>query len=525
MAFKDNGKISTVSYGQGNAGNINVSAENIAIEQGTIESFARDGAIGNSGNITVNSLNDLVLGDFSEIQAQVFNDATGNVADVLINARSIVLNEFSFIQADVGSGVTANAGNIIINAQSIELNGKLSLIISQVQSESIGNAGEIKITAPNLSLSDFSLISTNVKENSLGKAGSIFIDVDNLNITSGGVIDALTENNFDGGNITIDANNINLSDGGKIVTSGNSRGNAGNIQLNVANKISINNTKAPADSPFFKPILQNTVLESGIFASSVEGSTGNGGNINIMSGSIDFINQGSIAAVTQAGEGGNISLVVADKLSLDNNSLISAQAFNNANGGNLTIDTQFIVAYPNTNSDILASAQQGQGGNITIDAESLFGIDQRPLNDVTNDINASSLVKGLDGTIEINNANTTNIEDVIELPTNLIEPQQTTAQACQANKEAAANNRLLIRGKGGVPASPEQPLVSQNIALNGQYINTINTVPKLIETSVGKIQLARGIKINKSGGVVLTAYPTNSVGERVPPARANCNQI
>jgi hypothetical protein len=33
-----------------------------------------------------------------------------------------------------------------------------------------------------------------------------------------------------------------------------------------------------------------------------------------------------------------------------NNSLIFAQAFNNANGGNVNIDANFIIAFPNENS-------------------------------------------------------------------------------------------------------------------------------------------------------------------------------
>ncbi|MEM7590388.1 MAG: hypothetical protein AAF383_02500 [Cyanobacteria bacterium P01_A01_bin.83] len=60
---------------------------------------------------------------------------------------------------------------------------------------------------------------------------------------------------------------------------------------------------------------------------------------------------------------------VNKNLILQDDSLISAQAFGNANGGNLAIDTNFIIAFPEGNNDIIASAEQGQGGNITINAE------------------------------------------------------------------------------------------------------------------------------------------------------------
>jgi large exoprotein involved in heme utilization and adhesion len=150
LALEDDGKLSTVSYGTGNAGNVNIVADNVSIDLGTIESFSREGAKGNSGNVTITATNQIVLGDTSEIQSQIFNDAEGNVGYIRINTGSLILNEFSFIQADTNTGVTGNAGNITINAQdSIQLNGELSLIISQIQGDGVGNAGEIRITTPN----------------------------------------------------------------------------------------------------------------------------------------------------------------------------------------------------------------------------------------------------------------------------------------------------------------------------------------------------------------------------------------
>ncbi|MDJ0568559.1 MAG: filamentous hemagglutinin N-terminal domain-containing protein [Pleurocapsa sp. MO_192.B19] len=523
LDFKNDGKVSTVSYGRGNAGDINIVAENISIGLGTIESFSREGAVGNSGDITITAADTIFIDDSSEIQAQIFADATGNVGNIQIDTGSLTLNEFSFIQADTNNGVTANAGNIIINArESIALKGFLSLIISQIQEGGIGDAGEIRITASSLSLSDFSLISTNVKQNTIGSAGNIFINVNNLNITDGAVIDSLTENDFPGGNISLDANQINLSNGGKIVTSADNAGDAGSINLNVNDTLSIDNENPAADPPFFEQILQDTGLETGIFASTIEESTGDGGIINIQSGSIELVNNGSISAATQAGVGGNITFQVAEDLTLKGNSSISAQAFNNANGGNLDIDARFIVAFPDGNNDIIANAEQGQGGNITINAESLFGIQERPLNDSTNDIDASSEFN-LDGTVNINTPDLNPIQGATELPNNVLEAEQTTAQACNADRESVAQNSLILKGKGGLPAAPDLPLNSANISINGENTNSTSAIPQPIETSQGKIQPARGIMVTESGEVILTAYRTNNAGNRLPQINLNCS--
>ncbi|MGL6340069.1 MAG: filamentous hemagglutinin N-terminal domain-containing protein, partial [Waterburya sp.] len=233
------------------------------------------------------------------------------------------------------------------------------------------------------------------------------------------------------------------------------------------------------------------------------------------------LNNGSLLAATPSGVGGNITLSIADNLILDNQSLISSQAIGNADGGNIEINSNFIIAFPNQNNDVLANAAQGKGGNISIATKGIFGIAEGSLNDLTNDINASSQVSGLDGRVSIFTPDINPIQGVTELPSNVIEPEQTTEQACQANRETAAKNGLTINGKGGIPAPPDQPLTSQNITINGE-ITSASAIPEPIETSQGKIQLARGIKVTKDGRVILTPYPTNNAGERMPEIKRNC---
>ena len=105
------------------------------------------------------------------------------------------------------------------------------------------------------------------------------------------------------------------------------------------------------------------------------------------------------------------------------------------------------------------------------------------------------------------------------MPSNVIAPGKTTAQACQANREAAAKNGLAIAGKGGVIASPDLPLNSQNIII-GEKTNS--TIPQAVETSQGKIQPARGVEVTESGDVILTAYRTNYLDERFAIGQINC---
>ena len=234
-------------------------------------------------------------------------------------------------------------------------------------------------------------------------------------------------------------------------------------------------------------------------------------------------NEARIDAATQSlvGSNANVNLTIADSIILQNNSTISAEAFGEANGGNLKIDTNFIIAFPQGSNDIIANAQQGKGGEIKIDAISLFGIKKRSLNPSTNDIDASSDLIGLDGNIVINSLNADRIQETKELSSSIFEPEKTVAQACQANR-VAAKNSLILQGRGGMPPAPNFPLDS-HLIIDSDNTDSVSAIPEPIETSHGKIQPARGVKITKSGDVILTAYRTSNAGDRLTAIKSNCN--
>ena len=107
----------------------------------------------------------------------------------------------------------------------------------------------------------------------------------------------------------------------------------------------------------------------------------------------------------------------------------------------------------------------------------------RILNDATNDINASSNVDGLGGTIAIVAPNINPVRGATESPIYLVAPEQTVAQVCQTNRETVAKNGFTIKGKGGIPPTPDSPLDSRNIVVDGDKTDPISTIPEPIETS------------------------------------------
>ena len=212
----------------------------------------------------------------------------------------------------------------------------------------------------------------------------------------------------------------------------------------------------------------------------------------------------------------NINLDIGEDITLQNNSLISARALENATGGSVTIDTDngFILAFPNQNNDIIANASQGRGGEINIDTQAIFGLEERPLNSITNDINASSQATGLDGTVDINNPAVDPTTGLINLPASVGDASDQISQnPCQQG----VGSQFIVTGKGGLPPNPTETLNSDRITVglveplsrerDGETRKLGDEVTGR-EDTVTEAVPAMGWVFNDKGEVTLTAYKT-----------------
>lgn len=245
---------------------------------------------------------------------------------------------------------------------------------------------------------------------------------------------------------------------------------------------------------------------------SVSGEgTGPAGNLAIKANSIR-LNQGRLTAETQAGSGANINLQDLDSLVMRDRSLVSARAFNEANGGDVTIraDNGFIVTVPGENSDLIANASKGRGGNIQITTQGIFGIEERraiPGNG-TNDIDASSQF-GVNGVVTINTPGVDPTQGLVNLPNEPVNVE--VAQGCQTGKQKASV-AFFNTGRGGLAPNPYEPISSSKLwedvplpkrrAENPAGASSTSTEPA---TAPNKIVEAQGWLINEKGQVVLVA--------------------
>jgi filamentous hemagglutinin family protein len=364
-------QISASTSGGNDAGSISLKAQDI--ELSGVESFSNSG-----------------------IFANVFPASTGNGGTISIDTNNLLIKDGGNIAAKTSSN--GSAGSIDITAKNIEMFGISSFgrngIFAEVDEGVEGKGGQINIVTDRLSLADGSQISTETL--GISNAGDVDIEATEVEIvgtaevvTSG--IFTSTRSSGKGGNLTIAADTMQVADGAQIAVSTGGSGNAGNL-LVQSNNLEISGRSEELNAA------------SGLFASAIEG-TGNGGDLivtgeqltvkdgatisvsnfssldpNILSGqgapgnleiavnSINLDNQGSLTAVTVAGDKGNIN-IQSQQLQLNGDSVINTNAQGEGSGGSIDISTNLFSA---NNSQITANASgAGSAGNITITASSI----------------------------------------------------------------------------------------------------------------------------------------------------------
>jgi filamentous hemagglutinin family protein len=455
---------------------------------------------GDSGKISIEAKGAVNLSN-SAIFNNVNSTAIGNVGGVTIKAGSFSLegDRSGILSGTAGKG---NAGNISISTDGV-VNLSGGDILSVVASTGVGNAGNITINAQELSLKDGAQLLSRVEDRAENNSSTENTEAGNIEINVGGSFNLAGVGDDDfpsrinsslgegrqgkAGDINIKAGSLSLADGAFINSSTAGIGKAGNINI-TANSL--------------------TLDRSNIFAS----------NVSTISGSTDPI------------QGSNITINFKDILKLKNDSLISAEATGNASGGNIKIDAEdgFIVAKPNLDNDIIATAVKGRGGNINIDVERVYGFDRNRIQNLSaiqlgedlinngkNDINSSSGNPTTPGNVEINTDAIDPGKERVNTAAQVIEPDDTVAQACSGSADIANENSFTIVGRGGFPSDPTKPLNSSifagNLKAEGPRSRGVEEKKTL---SSDEIIPARGVAVNEKGQVVLTRYPTPKTGDR-----------
>ncbi|MDZ8257037.1 filamentous hemagglutinin N-terminal domain-containing protein [Nostoc sp. ChiQUE01b] len=415
--FLNNAVVTTSNTGQGNAGNILVQAQD---------------------NISANN-NSLIASNIGSLEGQ---QALGNVGNIDLSARTVSLTDRAQLQAGFYSGGQGNAGLVSVKAQeSISFTGKNSGIFTDVESGAGGNGSDIQIFAPLVSFTNGAGVTTSNR----GQGNS--------------------------GKINIMAGSFFLNNGAGVIASNLGKGIGGTVNINASDALTISkdsfiNTRLGAGAIGRGGDINiqagNVFVTDGVTISSSSLGEGIAGDINIKADTLG-LNKSQITAQAASTDGGNINVNLARYLLLRNDSQISTNAGTaekGGNGGNININSKFILAVPKENSDISANAFTGTGGNIQINSQGIFGIESRPKLTQKSDITASSEL-GVSGVIKINVPDTSSIQNSLtELPQNAIDTNALIANSCISRGTKRQENSFTITGSGALRYTPGGVLTS-----------------------------------------------------------------
>ncbi|NMF59489.1 two-partner secretion domain-containing protein [Pseudanabaena yagii] len=463
VTLNDGSVLLSSTLGSGNGGEIFVRAiellaatgESTVPFPGGIFTDTGSSSTGNGSNITI-ATNRLELTNGAQISAGVLG--TGNAGNIKINANDISLSGISnsnFYVSGVFSqvldtGVTGNSGDIQINTNNLQISNGAQLTNLTF---GIGNTGKIDIAAKNINLIGTSTkptgIANAVQFGATGNGNILNIATDNLSILNGAQISVGTAGSGNAGLLLVTAKTIDIAG---QVTRGRSglfanaifdTGNGGNIVVN-SDRLSVRD---------------GGIISASNFPSVAGAPAGTGlvGNITINTPSI-LLDNGRINIDSAGGNRGNINLN-SQLIVLRNGSLISTNALGSAIGGNIAINTNFLVAVPTENSDITANAANSFGGQIIITAQGVIGFQTSnvltPLSDITA---TSALGSQFNGTVEILSPENNLSRGLVKLPTDLTSDKQIAASC-----ERFRGNEFIVTGRGGVPNDATQPLASNSI--------------------------------------------------------------
>jgi large exoprotein involved in heme utilization and adhesion len=438
-----------------------------------VNDFSPSNISGESQDINLQGLANLQLTNGSEISAST---KTGKAGSVSINTGENPVDSVSVSNSRLSveaTGEGGNAGGVRINTSQLSLTERSQLSASNISgvSEDITLQGLDTLTFNN------SLISASTQR---GKAGSLTINAtESVDLNGVGGLSVEATQGGTAGNLSVETGQMSIRDGAKVTVS----------------------------SP-----------------------SGQAGNLNITANSL-FLNRGTLSAETgkiSPQGGANITLKGLDFLWLENESLISARSLDAASGGNINIDTTFLIALPpegSNGSDIIANAQQGSGGKIDINAAGIFGLEERRAipGNRTNDIDASSEF-GSAGDVTLNTLINPS-QGLSQLPTQLVDPTRQIDSSCAARGDN--ESKFTVTGRGGLPSTPNDLLTSELVLDDfGTLATASSPASEPIEPASSsphkQLVEAQGWIIAADGTVVLTALAPTVTPHSGPLTPASC---
>ena len=484
ISLRDGALISTSNRGDGVAGDLTVTSEQLEAEGFFVDEVLASPsgiasvvfASGSGGSVTVDS--DIVSVTDGAIISTSNLLGTGTAGDLSIVADTLQIEgvaafgETLLGVSGVGSQVLASGsgGNVTVDARDIAVTNGANISTSNTGS---GNAGVLSLIADSIEVSGFitvgglssaSGITSEVQLGALGAGGNVTIEANDLSVINGAGISTVTMGNSDASDLEILVTETVALDTGAISSSSFTSANSGDVLLTASDLT----------------LLNGSLVSAGTFApeETPNAAEATAGEVDITTDRT-FLDQSEISTTGNLGDGGNLFVDADDFLILRSGSRISTTAgllTSGGDGGNVIVDAPFVVGVLTENSDITANAFLGDGGTVTVTALDIIGLEFQ--NELTpfSDITASSEV-GNAGITEFNRLTDVNPEDSLdEIPIDLTDPTSLIDRQCALQATPTASEFTVV-GRGGLPIDPSQPSIAET------FLEDLGTVPEPTDTA------------------------------------------
>ena len=395
LSLSNGGLISAGTSGMGDAGDIKITAKTISID-GSFESS--DGYT--SSQISSNT-------EYFDSSNNGVKGGDGGI--VTLDTDTLTLSKGGQILSMTNGG--GNAGTVSVTAKNVSIHDVVdgsndyypSMISSQADSGSSGNAGSVKLDVESLTLSNGGQISS-ANYGKKGDAGIVSVKAKDITIQdtieynnalySSIITSRVTNSSGNAGTVTIDTESINLSNGGQISSANTGTGNAGDINLTVAGKLEMRNATI-----------------------STESKNADGGNITINAAHLAGLIDSSITATV----GGGVQTT----------------------GGNIRINSSDVALI---DSQVIANAYKGKGGSIGITAETYLA-------DSASTVSATSTL-GINGEVSIDSLPIDLNGLITPLPIGFADISGLLDNDCETRYKHRKASSLVVRGSDALPVQP-----------------------------------------------------------------------
>lgn len=388
----------------GHAGTVEVYVDNRAemINGGQISSDTL--SVGNAGTVIVKA-EDMIIDNmdyflFTGITSETGLYSTGDAGSIEVSVKGLLAlyNSGHITSSSFGTG---SAGDISILSDTIYIDGLQTGIFSLAYKETLGYVGNIIIQANDIHLTNQADISIQADQTLTNDVlaympgNSIQIYTDTLYLNNNAWIRADSSVNVPAGDIRIQADNIVVENNSRITTSSNDA-DAGDILISG----------------------KTLFINDGLITTSVTGTSGDGGDINI------------------TGTGDGELLNPSDALALRNGFIQANTGADQAQGGDITINVNAVVK--EAESQLLIGGTERYsflpGQNMSVIQAAAPGGEQGNINITAPDIDISNAISGSSPDFQ--------------------NPARVATDPCLVSGKSNENS-LVHGGRGGLPPTPD----------------------------------------------------------------------